>query len=65
MTDTQRIAQLEAMILAIVVEDGRAAAMGDYRVHSDFQPLRRAIGIARCALPLGAVHHDATQQAEG
>lgn len=64
MTDTQRIAQLEAMLLAIVVEDGRAAAMSDYRSGTDFAPLRRAIGIARCALPLGAVHH-ATQPAEG
>ncbi len=49
---------LETAIRAILAADDNARAMADYRAHSDFEELRRAINAAREALhqaPAGAL----------
>jgi hypothetical protein len=57
MNSLQRVAQLEAMLARIIVEDNRACAMSDYRSGADFNPLRRAIAISRGAFPLGTDYY--------
>ena len=57
MNSLQRVAQLEAMLARIIVEDNRACAMSDYRADADFAPLRKAIAISRGAFPLGTDYY--------
>jgi hypothetical protein len=57
MSVLDRVAQLEAILARIIVEDGKACAMSDYRNSGDFAALRTAIAISRAAFPLGTDYY--------